>query len=77
MLATYMGACVITTWRVGLQAPLVARNYIITKKEREIVRKSNAYKLIIAMISCPGYMWAIRIKAPYLLLIKSSAMFFE
>ena len=39
MLATYMGACVITTWRLGLQAPLVTRNYIITKKEREIVRK--------------------------------------
>ena len=29
------------------------------------------------MISCPSYMWAIRIKAPYLILIKISAMLVE
>ena len=44
---------------------------------RALRARELRYKLLIAMISCPGYMWAIRIKAPYLILIKSSAMFFE
>ena len=52
-------------------------DYIVKMKEKEIVRKSNTYKLLITMISCSSYMLVIRIKAPYLILIKISAMFFE
>ena len=29
-------------------------DYIVKKKEKAIVRKSITYKLLIAMISCPG-----------------------
>ena len=36
-------ACVITTWRLGLRAPLVARNYI--SKECRLIYPSHAYKL--------------------------------
>ena len=58
--------------------------YIINKKENEVVRKSNTYmyKLLVmiencTMLLCPSNMWAIRIKAPYLIRIKISAMFLE
>ena len=52
------------------------------KKAKEVVRNSNIYKLLImtencTMILCPSNMWAIRIKAPYFILIKISAMFLE
>ena len=53
--------------RSGLWAPALHCKKV---KEKEIVKKRNTYnKLLIAMISRPSYMWAIRIKAPYLILI--------
>ena len=38
-----------------------------------IVRESKTYKLLIAVISCPSNLWAIRIKA----INRISAMFIE
>ena len=38
-----------------------------------IVRKSNTYKLLTAVISCQSNLWVIRIKA----VNRISAMFFE
>ena len=47
------------------------------KKKKLSEKVTLSYKLLIAIISCPNYMWPIRIKAAYLILIKISAMFIE